>query len=65
MKNSNKEDKLTDFEKEIVKKVNKKTGPNDMEKAVIARANMGQNANLIAAHFQMPVKQVKEILAKY
>ena len=40
-------------------------GPNDMEKAIIGRANMGQNTNLIAAHFQMPVEQVKEILAKY
>ena len=41
------------------------TGPTDTEKAIIGRANMGQNANLIAAHFQMPVEQVKEILAKY
>ena len=58
-------DKLTNFEKEIVKKVNKEPKLNAEEQAVIARANIGHNANLIAAHLQMPVAKVKEILAKY
>lgn len=65
MKEQGTKNKLTNFEKEIVKKVNKEPKLSAEEQAVIARANIGHNANLIAAHLQMPVAKVKEILAKY
>lgn len=39
--------------------------PTPQEAAVIARANMGENAHAVAAHFMMKVEEVKEILAKY
>lgn len=39
--------------------------PTPEEAGVLARFNMGENANSIAAHFMMPVEKVREILAKF
>lgn len=66
MKDQDTKNKLSTYNIEKdVKKATKEPKLSAEDQAVIARANMGHNVNLIAAHLQMPVTKVKEILAKY